>query len=85
MQVEVHAPVEPPEPGVPTVAQIPDEGLDQVRHHPSPKDPVEEETEVCEMLQLPRTSPHPKPMVLGQPLPQVLHMPRPMPLPGNIA
>ena len=35
--VEVHAPMEPPEPEAPTEAQIPDEAFDQVRHHPAPK------------------------------------------------
>ena len=55
--------------------------MDQVRHPPISKDPVQEETEVPEPQQLPIVSPQPKPMVLEQPLPQVLHNPRPMPLP----
>ena len=81
VHAEVHAPMEPPEPEVPAEAQIPDEALDQVRNHPTPKDSIEEETEVLEPLQLPRAPQQPTTMVLAQPLPQVLPMPRPVPLP----
>ena len=71
-------------PEVPIEAQMPDEVLDQVRHPPTPKDPVEEETELTELLQLPTVPFQPKPMVLEQLLPQVLPMPRPMPLPATL-
>ena len=68
---EYHAPMEQPEPGVPIESQIPDEALDQVGHPPTPKDPIQEETEVPEPQQLPIMPPQPKPMILEQPLPQV--------------
>ena len=58
VQAEVHAPLEPPEPEVPIEAQKPDEALHQVRHPPTPKDPVEQETEVPEPLQVPYSNPH---------------------------
>ena len=60
------------------------EPLDQLKHPPTPEDPVEQETEVLEPLQVPTVTPQPKPMVPEQPLPQVLPMPRPMPLPSAI-
>ena len=69
LQAEVHAPMEPPEPGVPTEAQKPDEPLDQVRHHPTPEYPFEQETEVPEPLQVAIVAPQPKQMVPEQPLP----------------
>ena len=78
---KVHAPMEPPEPKVSIDSQIPDETLDQGGHPSSPKDPVQEETVVPELQQLPIVPPKPKPMVLEQPLPQVLPMPSSMPLP----
>ena len=40
MQAEVHAPMEPSEPEVPTEGQKPDEPLDQVRYPPTLEDPV---------------------------------------------
>ena len=46
VHTKVHAPMEPPEPEVPTEIQMPDEPLDHVRHPSTPKDPVEEETQV---------------------------------------
>ena len=46
VHAEVYAPMEPPEAEVSTVAQTPDEAFNQVRHPPTPKDPVQEETEV---------------------------------------
>ena len=52
MQAEVHAPMEPPEAEVPIEAKKPDEALDQVRHPPTPEDPVEQETKVPEPLQV---------------------------------
>ena len=70
MQAEVHAPMEPSEPKVPIDAQKIDEPLDQVKHPPTPEDPVEQETEVPEEpLQVPIVTQQPKPMVLEQPLP----------------
>ena len=69
-----------PEPDVPAKAQIPDEALNQVRHLPIPKDPVEKETEVPEPLHLPIVPPPPKAMVLEQPLSHVLPMSRQMQL-----
>ena len=36
VKAEVHAPMEPPEAGVPIEAQKPDEPLDQVRYPPTP-------------------------------------------------
>ena len=59
---EVHAPMEPPQPEVPNEAQKPDEPLDQVRHPPTPEDPVGEETEVPEPLQVAIVTPKPKQM-----------------------
>ena len=84
MHAEVHAPVEPPEPEVPTEAQMPDGALHQVRHPPTPNDPVEQEKEVPEPPQLPIVPHQPKALVVEQPLPQVLPMPRPMPLPDTL-
>ena len=81
MQAEVHAPMEPE---VQTEAHKPNGPFDQVRHPPTPEDPVEQETEVPEPLQVPVDTPQLKPMVPEQPLPQVLPMPRPMPLPDAI-
>ena len=52
VHAEVHAPIEPPEPEVPLESQIPDGTLDQVGHLPTPKDPVQEESEVLELHQL---------------------------------
>ena len=80
VHAEVYAPMEPPEPEVPTKTHMADEAWEQVRHPPTPKDPVEEATGVPEPLQLPIVPPQPKPMVLEQTLPQVLPMPRQMPL-----
>ena len=82
--VQVHAPMEPPEPEIPIDAQKTDEPLDQVKHPPTSEDPVEQETEVPEPLQVSIVTPQPKPMVPEQPLPQVLPMSRPMPLPDVI-
>ena len=84
VHAEVHAHMESPEPEVPIEASMPDESLDHVRHFPTPKDPVEQETEVPDLLQSPIVPPQPRPMVLEQPLPQVLPMPRPMPLPNTL-
>ena len=75
VQAEVHAPMEPSEPKVPIDAQKIDEHLDQVKHPPTPEDPVEQETEVPEELfQVPKVTQQPKSMVPEQPLPQVLPM-----------
>ena len=52
-----------------------------MRHRPAPEDPVDQETEVPEPLQVPIVTHQTKPMVPEQPLPQVLPMPRPIPLP----
>ena len=60
VQAEVHAPMEPPEPEVPIEAQKSDEPLDQVRHPPTPGDPIKQETEVPEPLQVPIVTPQPK-------------------------
>ena len=46
--------------------KIPDEALDKVGHPPFPKDPVQEETEVPELQQLPIVPPQPQPMILEQ-------------------
>ena len=51
-----------------------------MRHPPTLEYPVEQETEVPELLQVPIVTPQPKPMVPEQPLPQVL----PMSLPDAI-
>ena len=75
MQAEVHVPMEPPEPEVLIEAQKPDEPFDQMRYPPTPEDPVEQETEVPEPLQLPIVTPQVKQMVSEQALPQVLPMP----------
>ena len=40
MVQEVHAPMEPSEPKVPIDAQKIDEPMDQVKHPPTPEDPV---------------------------------------------
>ena len=66
---EVHAPAESPEPEVSIKAQMTDEALDQVEHPPTPEDPVQQETEVSEPLQIPIVPPQPRPLVLEQPLP----------------
>ena len=84
VQAEGCGPMEPPEPEVPNDAQKTNEPLDQVRHPPTAEDPVEQETEIPEPLQVPIVRPQPKPVVPEQPLPQVLPMPRPMPLPDAI-
>ena len=42
VQAEIHAAMEPPEPEVPNDAQKTDEPLDQVKHPPTPEDPVEQ-------------------------------------------
>ena len=84
VQAEVHAPMELPEPEVPIDGQKTDEPLDQVKLPPTPEDPVKQETEVPEPLQVPTAAPQPKPMVPEQSLSQVLSMPRPMPLPDAI-
>ena len=85
VQAEVHAPMEPLQPKVPTDAQKIDEHMDQVKHPPTSEDPVEQETELPEEpLQVPIVNQQPKPMVPEQPLPQVLIMPRPMSLPDAI-
>ena len=57
VQAEVHAPMEPPEPEVPIEAQTSDEPMDQVRHPPTPDDPIKKETEVPEPLQVPIVTP----------------------------
>ena len=64
-------------------AQKIDELMDQVKHPPTPGDPIEQETGVPEPLQVPIVIPQPKPLVPEQPLPQILPMPRPMPLPDE--
>ena len=74
---EVHAPMEPE---VQIEAHKSNEPFDQVRHPPTPQDLVEQETGVPEPLQVPIDTPQSKPVVPEQPLPQVLPMPRPMPL-----
>ena len=84
VQVVVHAPMEPPEPDVPTEDQMPDEALDQVGHPHIPEDSVEKQSEVPEPLQVPIVTPQSRPMVPEQPLPQVLPMPRLMPLPDML-
>ena len=84
MQAEVHAPMEPSEPKVPIDAQKIDKPMDQVQHPPTPEDPVEQETEVPEPMQVTIVTQQPKPVVPEQPLPQVLPMPIPMPLPDAI-
>ena len=84
VQAEVHAPMDPPEPEVPTEAQKPGKALDQVKHPPTPKDQVEQETEVPEPLQVPIVNAQPKQMVPEQPIPQVLLMPTPMTLPDTV-
>ena len=61
VHVEVHTPIEPPETEVPIKAQIPDEALDQVRHLPTPKDPVQEETEIPNCNSYLKVPPQPKP------------------------
>ena len=43
VHAEVHTPMDPPEPEIPTEAQIPYEALDQGRHPATPNDPVQEE------------------------------------------
>ena len=77
VQAEVHAPMEPSEPKVPIDAQKIDEPMDQVKHPPIPEDPVEQEPEVSEPLQVPIVIQQPKPMVPEQPLSQNLPMPLP--------
>ena len=59
---------------VPIKSQVPDEALDQTGHHPTPKDPIQEESGVPEpseqnskpvvpeYQQLPIVPPLPKPM-----------------------
>ena len=80
VQGEVHVPMEPLEPEVPIEGQKPDKPLDQVRYPPTPEDLVGQETEVPGPLQVPIVTPQPKQMVPEQPVPQVLPMPRLMPL-----
>ena len=63
VQAEVHAPMEPSEPEVPIEAQKPDEPLDQLRYLPTAEDPVEQEIEVLEPMQVPIVTPQPKQMV----------------------
>ena len=85
VQAEIHAPMEPLKPEVPIDPQKIDEPLDQGNPPPTPKESVEQETEVPEEpLQVPIVTQQSKPMVPEQPLPQVLPMPRPMPLPDAI-
>ena len=84
VQAEVHAPMEPSELKVPMDAPKIDEPMDEVKDTPTPEDPVKQETEVPEPLQVPLVTPQPKPMVPEQPLPQVLPMTRPKPLPDVI-
>ena len=96
VQVEVHAPMEPPKPDVPIKSQVPDEALDQIGYPPTPNDPSQEESGVPETFeqnnksvvpepqQLSIVPPQPKPMASKQPVPQVLPMPRPMPLPDTV-
>ena len=68
VQAEVHVKMEPSEPKVPIDAQKIDEPMDQVKHPPTPEDPVEQETEVSEEpLQVPMVTKQPKPMVPEQP------------------
>ena len=52
--------MEPPEPEVPINAQKTEEPLDQVKHPPTPEEPVEQETEVPEPLQVPIVTPQTK-------------------------
>ena len=81
VQAEVHTPMEPSEPKVPIDAQKIDEPMDQGNPPPTPKESVEQETEVPEEpLQVPIVTQQLKPMVPEQPLPHILPMPRPMPL-----
>ena len=87
VQAEVHAPMEPLEPEVPTDPQKINEPLDQGNPPPTPEDSVEQEAKVPEEpLQVPIvTHQSSKPMVVAeQPLPQILPMPKPMPLPDAI-
>ena len=49
-------------------------------HPPTPENPIEQQSEVAEPLQLPIVPLQPRPMVAEQPLPPVLPMPRLMPL-----
>ena len=81
---EENAPMELQELEVPIEAQKSDEPLDQVRHPPTAEDPVEQETEVPEPLQVPIITPQPNQMVPEQRLPQVLPMSIPMALPDTI-
>ena len=79
VQAEVHDPMEPSEPKVPTDAQKIDEPMDQGDPPPTPEEPVEQETEVPEEpLQVPIVTQQLKPMVLEHYL-KVLPMPTPMP------
>ena len=64
VQAEVHVLMEPPKPEVTIESQIPNEALDQVGHPPTPKDPIQGESEVPELQQLPTLLQQPKPMVL---------------------
>ena len=81
VQAEVHTPMEPLEPEVPTDPQKIDEPLDQGNPPSTPEESLEQEADVPEEpLQVPIVTHQPKPMVLEQPLPQVLPMPKPMPL-----
>ena len=84
VHADLHTPMEPPELEVPIESQIPDGALDQVGHHPTSKVPIQEETGIPELQQLPIVPLQPKPMVLKQPLPQALPMPRSMLLPDTM-
>ena len=84
VHAEVHSPMEPLEPKILIDTQKIDEPMDQVKHPPIPEDPVEQETEVPQPLQVPIVTQQPKPMVPELPLPQVLPMPTPMSLPDAL-
>ena len=48
VQAEVHAPMETPEPEVPIESQVQYEALDQIGHHPTTNDLMQEESGVPE-------------------------------------
>ena len=97
VQLEVHAGMEPLEPEVHIEPEVPDEPLDPIREPLTPKDPIQEnlwqqnllstmeKTVVPDLQQLSMSPPKPvKSIVPEQTLPQVLPMPRSMPLPDPV-
>ena len=48
VQMEAHAPMEPPNQEVPIKSNVPDEALDQMRYPPTPKDQIQRELGVPE-------------------------------------